>query len=85
MERVLSKHRHGSKVPGKTWFPPSWSDEDIQRAIHLSLQEPHEITPFGDKLGFEKVVQQVLAWSHVRVDTDPPIFWNSYPPHGEAS
>lgn len=83
VRRVLRKHGHGSRVPGKSKFPKSWSVTDIQAAIELTMCSPdHPVEKFGEQLRFERVVDGVLMRVHIR--TYPRAggesrFWSAYP------
>lgn len=82
-DRVLDKHRHGADQPNKTMFPADWSDDDIMAAVDLTTADPAAgLHRAGDKLIFERVVDGELVRVQIRLDLDPPVFWNAYPPNG---
>lgn len=82
MTRVLRKHRHRSSVQGKTYFPRSWTDDDIEAAIELAIRAPG--TPpiwLGEQIRFERVIDGVLVRVHIRTYPDGTVsFWSAYPP-----
>ncbi|WP_423201244.1 EndoU domain-containing protein [Gordonia sihwensis] len=82
MRRVLHKHRHGSTVPKKSHFPRSWSDQDIEDALELTVRTPDRVTRCGDKLQFTREVDGVEVRVMIRTDPPGPRFWSGYPARG---
>lgn len=54
--KVRGGHRAGTGRPGKTEFPPAWSDEDVRAAVEETLADPHWSCRRGDRRELRRVV-----------------------------
>lgn len=84
LERHARAHHSEAEWPQKSQFPAAWSSERILSAVDLALADPGwPPRRLGDKVRFERIVDEQLIRVHVRVDLNPPEIWNAYPVDGD--
>lgn len=81
-------HRAGTGRPGKTEFPPAWSDEDVRAAVEETLADPHWSKLTGDRRMVRRAVTKRDRTVIVEVTWYPgadgrPVFRSGVPKSGD--
>ncbi|WP_053411688.1 EndoU domain-containing protein [Corynebacterium lactis] len=86
-KKIQGGHRHGTGRERKTEFPRWWSDDDIKKAVLLTIEAPHASKVFGTTRVLYRVVDEVLVQVSYYPDPDSSgsmILGASYPKNGSG-
>ncbi len=59
--RYRGGHAHGTGFPGKTEFPPGWTEDDIALAFQLAMACPQWTSLAGDRRRYRRDVHGVIV------------------------
>lgn len=86
-KRIQGGHRYGTGRERKTEFPRWWSDEDVKKAVKLTLESPHASKVFGTTRVLYRVVDEVLLQVAYYPDPSMPgrmVLGATYPKNGKG-
>lgn len=83
--RKVGQHRWGSSIFGKTWFPKSWDDEQVRRAVNLTFDDPEAAYQKGGQVFLLREVDRVIvaAAATGRLAKNPE-FFAAFPVNGDG-